>query len=277
MKASRNSIWRLFGLVTVAIVLSIVTQIGGLIVLAVAWVARWRRWSAWRFCLVAVLTYSALSLFAIPSAARLLGRERLPCFARPHAPYGAVNPLLCALNRTYVRPETAKVVASLANEMAKRHPGTVTRYLDANFPFMDGFPLVPHLSHDDGHKVDLAYFYTEPTGKPVLDGAASPLGYWAYEAPALGEERPCAHFKRFNLRWDFAGLQSRFHRRADTTRTADMLTWLTTEGRRLGVSKILIEPHLKARWAPGAEIVRFQGCRAARHDDHLHIETKPAA
>jgi hypothetical protein len=34
--------------------------------------------------------------------------------------------------------------------MDEKFPGTVTIALDANFPFVNGFPLLPHLSHADG-------------------------------------------------------------------------------------------------------------------------------
>ncbi|EJL36559.1 hypothetical protein PMI01_00960 [Caulobacter sp. AP07] len=259
-----------------AVLLTILTQVGGIVLLAVAGIGRARRWSFGIATIVFLLAYAATTTLIVPPAAKALGRERLPCFARRDQPYGAINPLLCALNRTYARPRAKAVVSALADRMALEFPGTTTRYLDAGFPFLDGFPLMPHLSHRDGLKIDLAYFYREHDGRTVLDGAASPIGYWAYEAPRPGELRPCANPSRLNLRWDFAGLQSRVTRRADPERMAAMLRWLTTDGRELGVRKILIEPHLKQRWAPGVDMVRFQGCRAARHDDHLHLDIKPA-
>ncbi len=36
--------------------------------------------------------------------------------------------------------------------------------------------------------------------------------------------------------------------------------------------KILIEPHLKIRLHADVPKVRLQGCHAARHDDHIHIQ-----
>lgn len=38
------------------------------------------------------------------------------------------------------------------------------------------------------------------------------------------------------------------------------------------IQKILIEPHLKQRLHITASKVRFQGCYAARHDDHIHVQ-----
>ena len=263
---------KLVALLGGAVALTILTQVGGIVLLAVAGLGRARRWSFGAATLAFLLTYAVVTIAVVPPAAKALGRERLPCFAQHDRPYGAVNPLFCALNRTYAAPRANALISGLADRMAREFPGTTTRYLDAGFPFLDGFPLMPHLSHRDGLKVDLAYYYREADGRPLLDGAASPIGYWAYEAPRPGEVRPCAALHGLNLRWDFAALQSRVTRRADPERMRAMLAWLTTEGRAYGLRKILIEPHLKQRWAPGVDMVRFQGCRAARHDDHLHLE-----
>ena len=40
------------------------------------------------------------------------------------------------------------------------------------------------------------------------------------------------------------------------------------------VEKIFIEPHLKKRMNLEYDKIRFQGCYAARHDDHIHIQIK---
>jgi hypothetical protein len=39
------------------------------------------------------------------------------------------------------------------------------------------------------------------------------------------------------------------------------------------VRRVFIEPHLKARLdLARLSKVRFAGCRAARHDDHIHVD-----
>jgi hypothetical protein len=43
---------------------------------------------------------------------------------------------------------------------------------------------------------------------------------------------------------------------------------------RFGLQKIFIEPHLKNALGITDGHVRFQGCRAARHDDHVHIQVE---
>ena len=56
---------------------------------------------------------------------------------------------------------------------------------------------------------------------------------------------------------------------ADLARTRFLLAHLARDRR---VSKIFVEPHLKARMGLDAAKIRFQGCRAARRDDHIHVQ-----
>ena len=56
----------------------------------------------------------------------------------------------------------------------------------------------------------------------------------------------------------------------DETRTAEALRWLAANLPATG--KVFIEPHLADRLGATGEKIRFQGCRAARHDDHIHVQ-----
>ena len=38
------------------------------------------------------------------------------------------------------------------------------------------------------------------------------------------------------------------------------------------IGKIFLAPHLAAKFGSDAPKIRFQGCAAARHDDHIHIQ-----
>ena len=40
------------------------------------------------------------------------------------------------------------------------------------------------------------------------------------------------------------------------------------------IGKIFIEPHLKTRLNLTSNKVRFHGCKAVRHDDHVHVQLK---
>jgi len=58
--------------------------------------------------------------------------------------------------------------------------------------------------------------------------------------------------------------------RLDEARTRTLIRAFADDRR---VRRVFIEPHLKARLGfAGNAKVRFAGCQAARHDDHLHVD-----
>ena len=67
--------------------------------------------------------------------------------------------------------------------MDNKFPGTQVLALDANFPFLDGFSMFPHLSHADGRKLDVAFLYESEDGQSAFGATRSPIGYWAFEQP----------------------------------------------------------------------------------------------
>jgi len=257
--------------------LTLATQIGGIAYLLTFAIVQSVRKHLRPIGLVApvvfLLSYVGLSVISA-YLAPLFGRVPLPCFSSEHLKLAMQSPLYCALNRHYVRPELRSLALRLAENMDQKYPGTVTLGLDANFPFIDGFPLLPHLSHDDGRKLDLAYFYQAPGGAYVRGETKSPIGYWAFETPAQDSALPCADRRDLlTMRWDMKWLRP-FMREYDLeeSRTRAALDWLTSTGKQAGVSKIFLEPHLVKKLNAQDEMVRFQGCRAARHDDHIHLE-----
>jgi hypothetical protein len=172
------------------------------------------------------------------------------------------------------------MLEAMASGVARQYPGLVIAYLDAGFPFLDGFPLPPHLSHHDGRRIDLAYFYKDAAGTYVPLTTPSPLGYWGFEAPAAGEALPCDDKIRWlTFRWDMGWFQPFVHKdlSLDEERTAAMLRWLVESGPQHGVDKILLEPHMAKRLRVASPLIRFQGCRAARHDDHIHVDVRKDA
>jgi hypothetical protein len=237
----------------IVLFLTVLTQIGG-----IAWLlALFFRQKIVVF-LIAYAAMTAAAVWIAPS----YGRVALNCFDT--GPLRVQSWMYCGLNRHYVSPELKEVLIDTAEEMDRQYPGTNTLVLDANFPFLNGFPLLPHLSHDDGEKADLAYFYRDETG--YLSGATrSPIGYFAFE-PGPTECTP----RWPTLRWDFDVLQP-FWRdyTLDGERTAAVMRILSNDER---VGKIFIEPHLVQSLQVAHPSVRFQGCRAARHDDHIHFQ-----
>jgi hypothetical protein len=264
------------------IVLTALTQLGGLIFLASLALGRLLR-RAGSSKAMAVLAGMVLFLAGVPLAnlliapalAGLNGRVALPCEASAERRYAALSPLYCGLGRNYARPEIEAMLEAMGRDLGRDDPGLVVATLDANFPLIDGFPLPPHLSHDDGTRIDLAYFYKDAAGNPLPLAAPSFLGYWGFEEPPTPADAACTDKTRWlTFRWDMNWLQA-FVRKdltLDEARTAAMLRWLVEKGPEHGVTKILIEPHMVKRLGVASPLIRFQGCRAARHDDHIHVE-----
>ncbi len=103
-----------------------------------------------------IALYLLTILMIVPLIARPFGRVPLPMFET-----NGLRPLTiwtCLLNRNYVRYELREITYHVATKMNNKYPGTVVNYLDANFPFINKFPLPPHLSHNDGKKLDVAFF-----------------------------------------------------------------------------------------------------------------------
>ena len=235
------------------LVLTVLTQLGGL-----AWLVAlgFRRRLA-----VFALAYGAIWGAAHLAAPALAGRVALPCFG---APLRSASPLYCVMMRHYVTPELAQAAEAAAEAVAQAHPGTVTLTLDGSFPFFDGVPLLPHLSHDDGEKLDFAFYYK---AEDYLPGhTPSPIGYWVFEV----EGDPLCSPAWPTLRWGMGWLQPLWPNwRAEPERSALLVSTLAADPR---IGKILLEPPLVEAWGVAHPKVRFQGCRAARHDDHIHVQ-----
>lgn len=248
-----SGIVRLTVLAVGVIILTLLSQLGG-IALLVAQCFR-RRLLAF---LVAYVALSAAAFWIAPA----FGRVPLSCGS--DGTLRVQGWMFCALNRNYVTPQTAAVLRETADAVDRRYPGTVTLVLDANFPFAKGFPLLPHLSHDDGTKADIALFYRQD-GRYLPGKTRSPIGYFAFEdGPS---DCPGAWP---TLRWNFSALQALWPAYdLDAARTRYILSRLVRDPR---VGKIFVEPHLKMRLGLSDEKIRFQGCRAARHDDHIHVQ-----
>lgn len=265
------------------LLLTVLTQIGGLVFL-LSWFIYRRiiKKATAHFkpaFLIKTLTFVSLYLFAtfllVPIIAKPFGRVPLPFFTTNHV--RPVNVWTCILNRNYVRPELKSMVEKVAKTMNDRYEGTEIQYLDANLPFFDGFPLVPHLSHNDGRKLDLAFFYTNSgTGQKTND-KPSFSGYGVFEAPRPNEMNSIETCLKQGY-WQYDGTkylalvarQEQFI--FDEERTKAMIELFSEAP---GIEKMFLEPHLKTRLKlNGNNKVRFHGCQAVRHDDHLHIQIR---
>ncbi len=216
--------------------------------------------------------YLGATFTVIPFAAKLTGRVRLP-LNRAHN-LQPLNRLTCLLNRNYVRPELRELTYRVADGMHVKNPDFTLLYLDGNFPFFNRFPLIPHLSHNDGKKLDLAFCYWN---KEHQTGSPSFIGYGVSEDPGAGEENKAAFCKSCGY-WQYGLLNkviSQKHKSEyvfDAGCTAQIVA-LFAQNEQIG--KIFIEPHLKTRLGLSSYTkIRFQGCHSVRHDDHIHVQLK---
>jgi hypothetical protein len=225
--------------------------------------------------LISFLVFYFLTVFLlVPVAAKYFGRVPLPLFEENNVQPATAWTFL--LNRNYVSPSLKESVFSVAQQLNKKYPGTVINYLDAGFPFMDGFPLAPHLSHDDGRKLDLSFLYIDAaTGKQTSD-VPSFIGYGICETPEPGEiNMPSICDKKgywqYNILPALVSQTPKDQFRFDSERTKAVVRLLTEQP---SVGKIFIEPHLASRFGVNSSKIRFHGCQAVRHDDHIHVQLK---
>lgn len=234
--------------------LTLLTQLGGL-----AWLLALR----FRQRLLAFVAFYALLLGVAQVTAPLLGRVPLPCGGEP---LRMQSVLYCVTMRNFVTPDMAAVALDAAARVAGDYPGTVTLALDGGFPFLNGMPLLPHLSHDDGEKLDFAFHYADAAGTYLPGKTRSPIGYWAFEGADPGACPPVW----LTTRWGMGWLQPLWpDRPLEPVRTTALIRTLLADPR---VGKVFVEPPLAARLGVSDAKLRFQGCRAARHDDHIHTQ-----
>lgn len=267
----------------ICVLFTVLTQIGGLVFL-LSWFIYRRiiKKATAHFkptLLIKILTFASLYLFVtfllVPIIAKPFGRVPLPVFTTKHI--RPVNVWTCILNRNYVRPELKSMFEKVAQTMHDRYEGTEIQYLDANLPFFDGFPLVPHLSHNDGRKLDLAFFYTDKRTGQKTNDKPSFSGYGVFEVPRPNElnsietclEKGYWQYD-FNKYMAFGTQQEQLI--FDEERTKAMIELFSEAP---GIEKMFLEPHLKTRLQLNSNnTVRFHGCQAVRHDDHLHIQIR---
>jgi len=257
------------------------TQVGGIIYLlnTLTYKAIRRRLHPIWLCRLAKYTsflvlYLLATFILVPVIARPFGRVPLPVSVTNH-----LRPLsvwTCLLNRNYARSQLRDAMYDVANEMGKRYPGTVVNYLDASFPFINGYGLFPHLSHNDGRKLDLSFCYDDRyTGQPV-NSVPSPVGYGICEEPVSGEANTAMRCAQAGY-WQYSLLRyivpqgGKKDYTFDAERTTTLVRLLVVDAQ---IEKIFIEPHLKARLGVNSGKIRFHGCQAVRHDDHIHVQVR---
>ncbi len=259
--------------------LTILTQIGGIIyVFSLATNKPINRFTNKKMYqrvlkIIAFLFIYSLSVFFIVLLlAKPFGRVPLPVIEKNNVQ--PLNIFTCFLNRNYVKPELKESLMNVAHKINNKFPGTIINYLDANFPFFDGVPLLPHLSHNDGEKLDISFCYVNKETKVLTNECPSFIGYGISEEPLL-DEKCTTCFCTENGFWQYDLLRKltpQYNKKNftfDEIRTKELVNLFALENR---VQKIFIEPHIKTRLNLNADKIRFHGCKAIRHDDHIHIQ-----
>jgi len=177
-------------------------------------------------------------------------------------------------NRNYVRPEMNLLLAAISSELKDSNPNIKITCLDANFPFIDKFPLLPHLSHNDGKKLDISLIY-ESKGL-LTSNKPSRSGYGVFEGPSATEYDQIKKCKELG-KWQY-DIQKymTFGTVHDDIQfsekgTKALLKAILNQGK---VGMVFLEPHLRQRLKLTHSKIRFHGCQAVRHDDHIHLQLK---
>ncbi|RNC88517.1 MAG: hypothetical protein ED555_12825 [Allomuricauda sp.] len=252
--------------------LTIVTQIGGIVYLISLFLVKRNTRRKW---LKSVGVFSGIYLFAtfliVPIVAPFFGREKI----KESEVVKAHSFFYKLANRNYVRPELNKAIQRIATEFDRKNNGIQLVYLDANFPFIDKFPLLPHLSHNDGKKIDVSLVYKEKNGQ-LTNKKPSVSGYGAFENPTSSEyDQLAVCKKKGHWHYDFPKYLTFGNINKDiefSIMGTRQLANLIVDQREIG--KLFIEPHLKTRLNLTSGKVRFHGCQAVRHDDHIHFQLK---
>ncbi|MHA4845122.1 hypothetical protein ACX0G7_13195 [Flavitalea antarctica] len=268
-------------IVLIFLLLTIITQIGGVIFLLSLLCHKFFNRLTGKRAYQRILKvgsflaiYLLTTIFIVPFIAKPFGRVALPLKATDNLQ--PLNIVTCLLNRNYVKEELSKTAYEVARQMNERFPGTKLNYLDANFPFMNKFPLFPHLSHNDGKKLDLAFCYTDNKNDQQTNECPSLIGYGICEEPAIGEDNTAAFCEEQGY-WQYSVMKKIMPQGNDIDYTFDgrrtrALVNFFADQKTIG--KIFIEPHLQARLNLKSEKIRFHGCQAVRHDDHIHIQLR---
>lgn len=248
-------------------ILTGLTQIGGIALIVGIFACKHFKF---RLNLVALslAAYLILAFIITPLVAPLFGRERVKNTDK-------IKPtsfITILLNRNYVRPELNTLLFKTAEQLPTEFE---LKYLDANFPFINKFPLLPHLSHNDGRKIDISLMYQSSDGQQT-NLKPSRTGYGVFVEPTASEYNQTVECKRMGyFQYDFpkyltlGAVNSDIRFSSLNTRT--LINELLKSSQ---LQKLFVEKHLTSRMNLSDSRIRFQGCQAVRHDDHIHIQIK---
>lgn len=266
---TKKSKWHLFLHLSAVVLLTAITQIGGVLYLIAILISRKLKHQKILIrLLIFISLYAISSLYIVPKIAPYFGRQKIEttAFVQPHSSFYS----WC--NRNYVTAELHQVLQRIGDQLSNHHTGIKLVYLDANFPFLDGFPLLPHRYHNDGKKIDISFVYQD--GATLTNKKPSFSGYGIFEAPLVEE------WNQINQCLETGYSQYEFTKYVTFGNIYPQLTFSEAVNREFiidllaeeEVHTIFIEPHLKTRLGLENDKFVYHGCGTVRHDDHIHIE-----
>lgn len=252
------------------IFLTILTQIGGFVLLLSILIAKKIKSNfKFKIQLLFIGFYFMLTFIFIPLIAPFFGREKI----KNTAIINPTNYMTVLLNRNYVKPKLNELLLETENKLVGTKIGI--NYLDANFPFINKFPLLPHLSHNDGKKIDLSLIYENTEGE-ITNQQKSVSGYGHFEDPNSNEHNQideCLKSGYFQYDYPKYFTLGKINKELIFSENGTKkLIQSILENRKIGT--LFIETHLKNRMNLKDRRVKYHGCRAVRHDDHIHIQLK---
>ena len=256
--------------IIIFVILTILTQVGGIAYLLSLWLNTvLKRNFKFKPLLIFLVLYLISTVLIVPVIAPIFGREKVQHTEniRP------TNYTTVLLNRNYVRPQLNKLLQATTVDL--KGSNIQINYLDANFPFINKFPLLPHLSHNDGKKLDISLVYENIDGE-LTNQQKSVSGYGVFENPRPNEYNQIDKcLVRGYFQYDYpkyVTFGSINNELKFSTKGTKRLIKSILKNKSLG--KLFIEPHLKHRLGLRNSKIRYHGCRAVRHDDHIHIQLK---
>ncbi len=256
--------------ILLVIVFTVISQIGGIVYfISIVLARKIKSQIPGKLVLVFTSLYLVSTFLIVPTISPWFGRQKID--SNPFLKPASIITVL--LNRNYVTSETNKFLSEVSNQLMCDKSEIQIRYLDACFPFLNGFPLLPHLSHNDGHKIDFSLVYEDEIGTIVNKGK-SLSGYGVFEDACNDEFNQCKDcIEKGYFQYDYSKYLTlgsinsnlRFSERG----TKELIDAILNNK---NLTKLFIEPHLKHRLNLADKRVRFHGCSAVRHDDHIHVQ-----
>ncbi|MFD0962760.1 hypothetical protein [Pseudofulvibacter geojedonensis] len=252
------------------ILLTLLTQVGGIVyILNLIVLHKLKLNFKFKKITSFLVLYILFTFIIVPITAPLFGREPI-IHSKKIQP---VNYFTVIFNRNYVKPKINSLLLNVEKELA--HTNIHINYLDANFPFINAFPLLPHLSHNDGKKLDISFVYEDSKGV-ISSKQKSFSGYGVFEKPTKNELNQTEYCKaKGYIQYDFTKYLKlghiNKHLKFSKKGTKKLVKAIIDNQ---NIEKVFIEPHIKQRLQINSSKIRYHGCKAVRHDDHIHIQMK---